>query len=145
MKIVIFIIIAVVILIIAAFVVFLLIYRKKLLNYDTKNDSKKIILLNDNTFHNKISGSVAIVDFWAEWCQPCKLQAPIISELAEEMSDKVKVCKIDVEKNKIVASKLGIKSIPTIVIFKNGKEKERFVGVKTKQVLKKSLEQYLLS
>lgn len=145
MKIVIFIIIAVVILIIAAFVVFSLIYRKKLLNYDTKNDSKKIILLNDNTFYNKISGSVAIVDFWAEWCQPCKLQAPIISELAEEMSDKVKVCKIDVEKNKIVASKLGIKSIPTIVIFKNGKEKERFVGVKTKQVLKKSLEQYLLN
>jgi len=145
MKIFVIIIIAVIVLLIAAFIVFMFIYKKKLLKYDTKDDSKKIILLNDNTFYNKISGSVAIVDFWAEWCQPCKLQAPIISELADEMSDKIKVCKIDVEKNKIVASKLGIKSIPTIIIFKNGKEKERFVGLKTKQALKKSIEQYLIN
>ncbi len=118
-------------------------FKKKITNYDFKNDSKKIIILNDNTFYHKISNDIALVDFWAEWCQPCKIQSPIVSEIAEEMSDKIKICKLDVEKNKKVPSKLNIRNIPTVILFKNGKEVERFVGIKTKNTLKKSISKHL--
>ncbi len=120
-------------------------FKKKLKNYDPKEDSKNLIILNDNTFYHKISGKIALVDFWAAWCQPCKIQGPIVSDLADEYAEdnKVLVCKLDVETNKKIAAKLGIRNIPTIIIFKNGKEVERLVGIKTKSVLKKVLSKYL--
>lgn len=118
-------------------------FRKRMNSYDQKQDSDKIVILNDNTFQHKIAGTVALVDFWAEWCQPCKIQGPIVSSLADEMHEIAKICKLDVEKNKKIAGKHGIRNIPTIIIFKNGKEVERLVGLKTKAVLKKSLQKYL--
>ncbi|MBN2664279.1 MAG: thioredoxin [Bacteroidales bacterium] len=114
-------------------------FKKRISSYDQKQDSDKIIILNDNTFQHKIAAGVALVDFWAEWCQPCKIQGPIVSSLADEIDNKAKICKLDVEKNKKIAGKLGIKNIPTIIIFKNGKEVERLVGLKTKAILKKAL------
>lgn len=120
-----------------------LILRKKMTNYNPKNDSKKIVILNDNTFTNKIAKGVALVDFWAEWCQPCKIQAPIINDLAEEYGNKANICKLDIEKNKKIGQKLQIRNIPTIIIFKNGKEVERLVGLKTKNVLKKSIDKHI--
>ena len=118
-------------------------FKKGMANYDPKKDSKNIILLNDSTFQYKISKGVALVDFWAVWCQPCKIQGPIVSDLADDMQGKAKICKIDIEKNKKVAAKLEIRNIPTIIIFKNGKEVERLVGLKTKNVLKKAIAKYL--
>ncbi len=119
-------------------------FKKNIKSYDPKQDSDKIVILNDNTFQHKISGNIALVDFWAEWCQPCKIQGPIVSSLAEEeINEKVKICKLDVEKNKKIAAKYNIKNIPSILIFKNGKEVERLVGLKTKAVLKKALQKYL--
>ncbi len=118
-------------------------FRKNLATYDPKKDSDKLIILNDNTFFSKIKTGVALVDFWAEWCQPCKIQGPIVSELAEEFHKKAKICKLDVEHNKKVAYKLNIRNIPTIIIFKNGKEVQRFIGLKPKNVLKKALLKYL--
>lgn len=120
-------------------------FKKKITNYDSKEDSKNLVILNDNTFQTRITGKIALVDFWAEWCQPCKIQGPIISQLADEYAgnEKIKICKLDVEANKKIAAKLNIRNIPTIIIFKNGKEVERLVGIKTKGILNKALTKYI--
>ncbi len=120
-------------------------FKKKLADYDPSKESNNLLILNDNTFFNKISGKIALVDFWAEWCQPCRIQGPIVSELADEYqdNDKIKICKLDVERNRKIATKLQVRNIPTIIIFKNGKEVERLVGVKTKGILKKAIAKYI--
>jgi thioredoxin 1 len=73
-----------------------------------------------------------LVDFYADWCQPCKVQSPILQELAREMNDKVKVIKIDVDKNQEVALKYQVQSIPTLILFKDGQIKWRRAGVTPK-------------
>ncbi len=86
------------------------------------------------------SDKPVLVDFFAVWCGPCKLQGPIIEELAAEVGDKFKVGKMDVDQNPEVAGKLGIMSIPTLVIFKNGQPVQKFTGLQTKEALKAALE-----
>ncbi len=102
-------------------------------------ESDKLTILSDATFKKQISKGVSLVDFWADWCRPCKIQGPIVSELADEISDKAKICKLDVQNNQRIAGELGIRNIPTILIFKDGKVVNKFVGVKTKKVLLKGL------
>ena len=109
-----------------------------------QKDSEKLIKLNDKNFKVYTQKGVALVDFWAEWCKPCKMQGPIVSQIAEEMSaNGIKICKFDVEKNPKISQKLGIKSIPTIMIFKNGKEVERIVGLKGKSTLEKAMKKHI--
>lgn len=74
-----------------------------------------------------------LIDFFAEWCGPCKMVSPIIQEAAKETSGKVKVIKIDVDKNQALASKLGIRGVPTLMVYQNGKQKFRQAGVLQKQ------------
>jgi thioredoxin 1 len=102
-------------------------------------DSEKLNILTDANFQRTISKGVTLIDFWAPWCTPCKIQGPIVSEVAEEIGDKANICKLDVDQNKKTAAKLKIRSIPTIMIFKDGKAVKQFVGVKTKSVLMKAL------
>jgi len=120
-------------------------FKKKIKNYDAKEDSKNLLILNDNIFFNKIKGKTALVDFWAEWCQPCKIQGPIVSDISDDYVDneKVIICKLNVETNKKIASKLEIRNIPTMILFKNGKEVERLIGIKTKKILNKAIEKHL--
>lgn len=106
-------------------------------------DSEKLIILTDANFKKKISKGVSLVDFWAEWCTPCKIQGPVVSELAEDMSDQVQICKLDVQNNQKVAKELGIRNIPTILIFKDGKVVNKYVGVKPKPVLMKGIKSAL--
>ena len=106
-------------------------------------ESDKLLILTDQNFKNKIARGVALVDFWADWCQPCKIQGPIVSEVAEEMSDRAKICKLDVQNNPRTSQELMIRNIPTIIIFKDGKPFKQFVGVKTKRVLIKGLQEAL--
>jgi thioredoxin 1 len=97
---------------------------------------------NDQNFETEVMGSdkPVVVDFWAPWCGPCQVMGPIIEELAKEVEGKVKVGKLNVDESGQVAQKFGIMSIPTIIIFKDGKIAKQLVGVQAKEVLKDELD-----
>ncbi len=116
---------------------------KMFANMSGKPESEKLVILTDATFKKKISKGVSLVDFWAEWCTPCKIQGPVVSEIAEEMSEQAQICKLDVQHNQKVAQQLGIRNIPTILIFKDGKIVNKYVGVKTKPALMKGIKSAL--
>lgn len=106
-------------------------------------DSEKLKILTDKNFKSTIANGISLVDFWAPWCTPCKIQGPIVSEVAEEIGDEANICKLDVDQNKRTASEFKIRSIPSIWIFKDGKPVKQFTGVKTKNVLLKALKEQL--
>ena len=87
------------------------------------------------------SEKTVLVDFYADWCGPCKMMAPVVEEISEELQDKVKVCKINVDENQDLAMQYGIMSIPTLVFIKNGKLEKTLVGLRDKQELISVLEQ----
>lgn len=87
------------------------------------------------------SEKVVLVDFYADWCGPCKMMAPIVEEISEELGDKVKVCKVNVDDNQDLAMQYGIMSIPTLLFIKNGKLEKTLVGLRDKQELVSILEQ----
>ncbi len=100
------------------------------------------LTFNDDNFAAEVEQSAepVLVDFWAPWCGPCQMQGPIIEELAKDMEGKtVKIGKLNVDEAQASASKLGVLSIPTLIIFKDGKEVERLVGVQTKEILTEKL------
>ena len=84
-----------------------------------------------------------LVDFWAVWCGPCKMLTPTIEQLSEEFSGKVKIGKVNVDENQSLAAQFGIMSIPTIIIFKDGKVVEQFIGVQPKSVYAEALNKYV--
>ena len=101
---------------------------------------KEIILTKDNFEQEVIKSSEPVlVDFWAEWCGPCKAQNPILEELVNEASG-YKVGKVNVDENQELAEQYGVRSIPTLLIFKDGEKKEEMVGVQQKEDLKTKLE-----
>jgi len=119
-----------------------LIFRAKLKMNQIKDvkDSDKVKVLTDQNFSIKTKTGTVLVDFWASWCMPCKLMVPVLNELAEETNGKVTIAKLNVDEAKATASKFSVRSIPTLILFKNGKEIHRFVGVKTKDYLLKELD-----
>ena len=106
--------------------------------------SNVIEILSVEEFNNEInSGVPVIVDFYATWCGPCKMQAPILHEFKDEMGDKGGVVKVDVDQNLDIAKQFGILSIPTILVFKNGELKEKKVGLSTKANLSEMVIKHL--
>ena len=97
--------------------------------------------LTEKTFDNVISGGITLVDFWATWCGPCRMQAPVIEELAEKYVGKCKVAKVDVDANPNIAARYGVMSIPTLIVFNNGEETARRVGVQSLNQLEAMLGQ----
>lgn len=101
------------------------------------------INLNQKNFKKEISNGVTLVDFWAEWCPPCKMQGPIIEDLANEIGKKATIAKIDVDTEQAIAQEFGIRSIPTLILFKDGKVLDKMVGVQMKQSLKEKIDNLL--
>ncbi len=100
--------------------------------------ASKVMITTDASFAKDTKKGVVLVDFWATWCRPCRMQAPIVDELSNEMK-KIKFAKLDVDQNKVTASKFQVSSIPTLIIFKNGVEIKRLVGLQDKESLKAEL------
>ena len=93
------------------------------------------ITLSKDNFEETISSGVALVDFWASWCGPCKMQLPIVEELSNELGEKAKVGKVNVDEQLELAQQFGIQSIPTLILFKDGKPLEVMVGLQSKETL----------
>jgi thioredoxin 1 len=99
--------------------------------------SNDVVTVGDSTFEEEVlkSNVPVLVDFWATWCGPCKAIAPTVDELAREYKGKVKVAKLDVDHNQQVAQKFGIRSIPTLLLFKDGRVVDSMIGVVSKAKL----------
>ncbi len=93
----------------------------------------------DMNFDSTVGTGVALVDFWAPWCGPCKMQGPIVRNVAEQMGDAARVGKCNVDTNPELAVRFGVRSIPTLVLLKDGEEVERFVGLQTDSLLLEKL------
>ncbi len=105
----------------------------------------KPIIITDENFENEVvhSDVPVVIDFWAVWCAPCRLIAPIMEELAESYDGKVKIGKLDLDGNQQTAIKFGVRSIPTVLFFKNGKLKDSLIGAGPKQIFVEKLENLL--
>ena len=102
----------------------------------------KEVVVNDNDFEQTVlqAKTPVLVDFWAPWCRPCLMVAPVLEELAEEYSGRITIAKLNVDQNPTIASQYHVMSIPTMIIFKEGKPISNIVGFKPKEQLKKDLD-----
>ncbi|MCX8123579.1 MAG: thioredoxin [Spirochaetes bacterium] len=100
-----------------------------------------LVEINDSNFSSEVlehNGKV-LVDFWAPWCGPCRMQTPILEKLSQDPEIKTKIVKVNTDNNPETAQRYGISSIPTLILFENGKEIDRMIGVQPENVLKKKL------
>lgn len=104
--------------------------------------SEHIVNVTDGSFDEEVLSSEVpvLVDFWAEWCGPCKMIAPVLSEIADEYEGKIKVCKVDVDANPEIPPKFGIRGIPTLILFKGGNAEATKVGALSKTQLNEFVE-----
>ena len=104
-----------------------------------------ILVLSEDTFDEQIRGiqEPVLVDFWAAWCGPCKALAPTLEQLAQEMAGTVRVAKVNVDENGDLAFRFGIRSIPTLVVFKEGKVVDQIVGNQPKEQIRRLLEKHV--
>jgi len=100
----------------------------------------------DDTFESDILQAVVptLVDLWAEWCEPCRMIAPVVEDLAEEYEGKLRVARMDVDSNQQIPYDYGVQSIPTLILFKEGKEVVRMVGFRNKDAILDKIEPYIL-
>lgn len=100
-------------------------------------------IVNENNFDKEIESGVVVVDFFAEWCGPCKMLSPILEEIQSELMDQVKIIKVNVDENLSLISQYNITNIPALVILKDGNEVDRLVGFLPKQIIKENIEKSL--
>jgi thioredoxin 1 len=107
--------------------------------------SKNILTLTDSNFDTEVKkpGAPILVDFWAEWCGPCRMVAPILEQLSDEYTGKVRIGKVNVDDHNALAGKYGIQSIPTLLLFKDGKVVEQYIGAAPRDVLVRLIDKHL--
>ena len=113
--------------------------RAKMKNMPKVVDNDKILTLTDKNFNQQTKGKLVLVDFWAEWCAPCRMMAPILNDLANVLPEGQYVGKVNIETYQSMAQRFNVRNIPTLILFRDGKEVDRFVGIKTKDFLKKAM------
>ncbi|MGE5677425.1 MAG: thioredoxin [Pseudomonadota bacterium] len=107
--------------------------------------SRNIKVVNQNNFENEVlkSGKPVLVDFWAAWCGPCRMVAPVIDQLADEYEGKIEVAKVNVDENPELAGKYDIMSIPSVFLFNNGSKVDGLIGARPKQAFDEMLGRYV--
>ena len=100
--------------------------------------TENMVILTEDNFEKEVSsaeGGPILVDFWATWCGPCRMVAPVLEKLAVELKGKARIGKLDVDQNPSIAARFGIQSIPTLLVFKNGKIVDQIVGAQSREVI----------
>jgi len=107
--------------------------------------SDKVIQVNEGNFEDQVikGKGLILVDFWAEWCGPCRMVAPILEDLAVEYEGQATVTKLNVDENQRIAARFGIRSIPTVLFFKDGSQVEQVIGAQPKSAFKAKIQQHL--
>ena len=125
--------------IILGFIIINVVARIKMKHLPKVADHANILTLTDKNFQQQTKNKVVLVDFWAEWCAPCKMMAPVLNDVAGDLSGNSHVGKLNIEQYQSMAQQFKVQSIPTLILFKNGKEVKRFVGIKQKDFLLKEI------
>jgi thioredoxin 1 len=128
--------------IVAIFGALYLMARAKMKNIPLAKDSENILTLTDKNFQHQTKNKLVLVDFWASWCAPCRMMAPVLNEVADELTGNSRVGKVNIEEYQSLAQKYQVRNIPTLILFKNGREVNRFVGIKSRDFLLQELRKF---
>jgi thioredoxin 1 len=129
---------------VVAFIALNIYARAKMKKIPNVEDHKSILTLTEKNFQQQTKGKVVLVDFWAAWCAPCRMMAPILNDVSSELEGNSAVGKINIEEQKSLAGKFNVRNIPTLILFENGKEVKRFVGIKQKDFLLKEIKSFTI-
>ena len=124
---------------IVAFIVMRSIAIAKIKKAPLVANHQNVLTLTDQNFKQKTKGKIVLVDFWATWCAPCRMMAPVLNDVAAELGGNTHVGKVDIQQYQNLATEFKIRNIPTMVLLKDGKEVNRFVGIKSKEFLLKEI------
>ncbi len=133
------IIIAVIITVIASLYI---LARRQMKNIPVVADSDKILTLTDKNFQFQTKNRLVLVDFWASWCAPCRMMAPVLNDVASELTGSSHIGKVNIEQYQSLAQKFKVRNIPTMILFKNGKEINRYVGIKSRDFILEQIQKY---
>jgi thioredoxin 1 len=113
----------------------ILLARSRMKNIPLVNDNENILTLTDKNFQHQTKNKLILVDFWASWCAPCRMMAPVLNDVADELTGNSYVGKVNIEEYQSLAQKFKVRNIPTLILLRNGVEVDRFVGIKNKEFL----------
>lgn len=127
-------------LVIAVFITFRVIMMKKMKNTPLVDNHERVLTLTDANFQHQTKNKIVLVDFWASWCAPCRMMAPVLNDVSSKLTGNAYVGKVDIQQYQALGTKHKVRNIPTLILLKNGKEVNRFVGIKTKDFLLTEIE-----